>query len=95
MNWKLAAITFGLLFLAEIGDKTQLAVFTMVAQYKSPFSVFVGASAALIVVTLIGVIFGELVSRYVPVAYVQIAAGTFFLVMGVLILWRAVHTIIS
>lgn len=89
MNWKVMALTFGLLFLAEIGDKTQLAVLTLTAQYKSPFAVFVGASLALILVTVIGVVLGETISRYVPVMYIQIISGFFFVAMGLFILWQA------
>lgn len=82
-------LAFGLLFLAEIGDKTQLAVLTLTAQYKSPISVFVGASLALVLVTIIGVILGEVVSRYIPVMYIQIVSGLFFVGIGLFILWQA------
>ncbi|MDP1809136.1 MAG: TMEM165/GDT1 family protein [Actinomycetota bacterium] len=88
MDWKLIAMTFGILFLAELGDKTQLAVFTLSAQYKSPGTVFLGASLALIVVTLLGAYFGGLVTAYVPSKTVHIGAGVLFIVMGTSLLWQ-------
>jgi Ca2+/H+ antiporter, TMEM165/GDT1 family len=90
MNWKLITMAFGLLFLAELGDKTQLAVFTLVAQYRDPWAVFLGASLALILVTLLGAFFGHVVTRFIPTVYLQVAAGTLFFGIGAVILWRAI-----
>jgi putative Ca2+/H+ antiporter (TMEM165/GDT1 family) len=94
MNWKIFFLAYGMLFLAELGDKTQLAVFTMVSQYKAPLPVFLGASLALVTVTLIGVLFGEAVSRYVPTSYLQIGAGVLFVGIGIFVLVQAVGDII-
>ena len=52
------ATTFLMIFLAELGDKTQLAVITLTSKHQNPLSVFAGAAVALVLVTLIGVIFG-------------------------------------
>jgi putative Ca2+/H+ antiporter (TMEM165/GDT1 family) len=83
-NVRIMLSTFALLFVAELGDKTQLAVISMTAKHKEPLWVFVGASAALIVVTGLGVLGGELLTRLVPVNILhKIAAGAFVL-MGVL-----------
>lgn len=90
IDWKVLFLAYGILFLAELGDKTQLAVFTMVTQYKSPLSVFLGASLALITVTLIGVIFGEAVSRYIPPQILQIGAGILFVGIGIFVLYQAI-----
>lgn len=90
IDWKVFMLAYGILFLAELGDKTQLAVFTMVTQYKSPVSVFLGASLALATVTLIGVLFGEAVSRYVPPQYLQIGAGILFVGIGIFVLYQAI-----
>lgn len=83
MNWKLVALAFGTLFLAELGDKTQLAVFTMVAEHKDLWSIFVGAASALAVVTLIGAVLGGWISKYLPTALIQALAGLFFVGMGI------------
>ena len=59
MDWKTFLTTFCTIFLAELGDKTQLAAIMMTSKTKLPLSVFMGASLALCLVTLIGVLFGE------------------------------------
>jgi putative Ca2+/H+ antiporter (TMEM165/GDT1 family) len=90
MNWRLFLIAFGMLFLAEMGDKTQLAVFTLVTQHKQPLPIFLGASAALVVVTLIGALFGNVVAKYVPQAVLQLIAGGLFVAIGIFVLWGAI-----
>ena len=57
--------TFALLFVAELGDKTQLAVISMTAKHKAPLWIFIGAATALIAVTALGVLGGELLTRRV------------------------------
>lgn len=89
LNWQVFILTFSTLFIAEMGDKTQLAVFTLVTESKQPFSVFLGASLALAVVTLIGVIFGGLVTKLVPPQYLKISAGFLFVGIGFYTLWEA------
>src|SRR5690554_467677 len=86
MNWKLFFIAFSILFFAELGDKTQLAVFTLVSQYREPLPIFLGASSGLIMVTLIGALFGEVVSHHIPQNYMQLAAGLLFILIGFFIL---------
>ena len=88
MDWKLVATTFGILFLAELGDKTQLAVFTLAAQTKSPGTVFFGAALALVVVTLLGAYLGGFISNFVPPKVLHIGAGSLFIILGVSLLWE-------
>jgi putative Ca2+/H+ antiporter (TMEM165/GDT1 family) len=88
INWHVLAVAFTTLFIAEMGDKTQLAVFTLVAESKSPLSVFLGASIALAVVTLIGVLFGGVVTKVVPTQYLKIGAGVLFIGIGLYTLWE-------
>lgn len=90
MNWRVFLLSFGALFLAEMGDKTQLAVFSLVAESKSPLAVFLGASAALTLVTLVGVLFGGLVAQLVPPSYLRLGAGFLFLAIGLFTIWGAV-----
>ena len=87
MDWKIFGTAFATLFLAEMGDKTQLAVITMTAGTDKKVSVFLGAAAALIVVTLIGVIFGGVISEYVPTEWLQRIVAAAFIVIGVLMLF--------
>ena len=51
MDWRVMLTTFGVIFLAEIGDKTQIAAMTMAAEKKRPWAVFIGASLALVAVS--------------------------------------------
>ncbi|NLT41134.1 MAG: TMEM165/GDT1 family protein [Anaerolineae bacterium] len=85
MDWKVMLSTFALLFVAELGDKTQLAVINMTAKHKSPIPVFLGALLALGLVTFIGVAFGEALTRLVPTNVLKRISAVFFVLMGVLI----------
>ena len=87
MFWKTILTTFGLVFLAELGDKTQLATMFLVAQDKSPKAVFLGASIALVCSTLLGVIMGSILNKVIPTNYIHIAAGIAFIIIGVLLLF--------
>jgi putative Ca2+/H+ antiporter (TMEM165/GDT1 family) len=88
MDWKLLATTFGAVFLAELGDKTQLATLTLASGKVSRLAIFLGAAGALICTSLIAVLAGDLVSRYVPEAYLRRVAGGVFIVLGLLYMFR-------
>jgi putative Ca2+/H+ antiporter (TMEM165/GDT1 family) len=90
VNWKLFFLSFGMLFLAELGDKTQLSVFTLVARHKAPIPIFLGASLALVVVTFMGAFLGEFVTRYIPERYMHLISALFFLGIGVVMLWTTI-----
>jgi len=86
VDWRLMASTFGLIFLAEMGDKTQLAAMAMSAESKAPLAVFAGAVLALVLVTLIGVALGGSLTRVVPARYIRMASGALFVVIGIFML---------
>ncbi len=86
MDWKIFGTAFLTLFLAELGDKTQLAVITMTAGTDSKVAVFLGASLALILVTLLGVLVGGVLSQYFPTEWLQRIVAVAFIVIGVLML---------
>ena len=86
MDWKIFGTAFITLFLAELGDKTQLAVITMSANTESKLSVFVGASLALIAVTALGVLAGGVLTQFVPVEWLQRIVAVAFILIGVLML---------
>jgi putative Ca2+/H+ antiporter (TMEM165/GDT1 family) len=86
MDWKLIASTFGVIFLAELGDKTQLAAMTMSATTKKPLSVFIGASLALATVSAIGVAVGTGLAEVVPLSIVRKVAAALFVVIGLAML---------
>jgi putative Ca2+/H+ antiporter (TMEM165/GDT1 family) len=85
MDWSTLISTFGLVFVAELGDKTQLAVVTQTCKHHRPWAVFLGASAALTVVTAIGAAGGRLLGQIVPEDVLRIVAALAFVVMGMLI----------
>jgi putative Ca2+/H+ antiporter (TMEM165/GDT1 family) len=87
MEWKIFGTAFLTLFLAELGDKTQLAVITMTAKTDSKLAVFLGASAALIVVTLLGVLVGGVLTQFVPAEWLQRIVAVAFIVIGMLMLF--------
>jgi putative Ca2+/H+ antiporter (TMEM165/GDT1 family) len=76
--------TFALLFLAELGDKTQLAVISMTAKHKAPLWIFAGAALALAAVTALGVVGGEFLTRVIPADTLRKVAAGGFVLMGVL-----------
>jgi len=90
MDIKLLFTIFGTVFLAELGDKTQLATFLFASRTPSDlFSVFVAASLALVAASAIAVAAGGLVSQYVDQKYLSYAAGLGFVLVGLWTIWRA------
>ncbi len=86
MDWRTILSTFGLIFLAELGDNTQLACIGLACKARSQLAVFLGAVGALAAVTLVGVVFGEALVNLVPAAYIRKASGALFVVIGAAIL---------
>ena len=89
--WEAVIAAFWTIFLAELGDKTQLAVFAMAAS-KHAWSVFVGAGAALILSTALAVVLGAILHRYLPAGAMRglhYVAGAAFIALGVWTILRA------
>ena len=83
---------FLMVFLAELGDKTQLAVFSLTTQSRSPWAVFVGAGAGLLLSTALTVGLAFLLRQGIPEAWTRglhIAAGVVFILAGAWTIWRA------
>lgn len=95
MDFKLMLTTFGLIFLAELGDKTQLATFCLSADTGSRISVFLGAAGALVLSSLIAVVFGGAINKWIPSYFIKIGAGAFFIVVGLWMLVPAVRAFTS
>ena len=89
MDWKLLTGTFAAIFLAELGDKTQLATLSAVASGASRWLVFGGAALALIASTALTVLAGDAITRVVPARWLERAAGIAFLVLGARVLWAS------
>ena len=87
MDWNVVASTFAVIFLAEVGDKTQLATLALASGSQSRAGVFLGAAAALVAASLLAVLMGTEVARWVPQVYLRRGAGLIFMVLGVLYLF--------
>jgi putative Ca2+/H+ antiporter (TMEM165/GDT1 family) len=85
MDWKIFAATFSAIFLAEMGDKTQLATMSL-ASGSSRWSVFAGSALALCATSLVAVLVGDGLSRVVSPLWLRRGAGVVFLVMGAIYL---------
>ncbi len=84
--WGVWLSTFVTIFLAEMGDKTQLATMLMAAQSRSPFSVLLGAGAALIATSLVGVLLGRWISKLVSPKMLDLLAATLMIGIAVMLL---------
>jgi Ca2+/H+ antiporter, TMEM165/GDT1 family len=84
--WSTFFSTFLTIFLAEMGDKTQLATLLLSAQSQSPWVVFLGAGTALIATSLVGVLLGRYLAKVLSPKTLDIAAGMLLMVVAVLLL---------
>jgi putative Ca2+/H+ antiporter (TMEM165/GDT1 family) len=90
MDWKVFASSFAAVFVAELGDKTQLATFGLAAASTSGrLSVFLGSSLALVSTSLIAVVAGAAIGRFVSPIWLERAGGALMLGLGAWILWKA------
>ncbi len=90
MDWRIFLTIFATVFIAELGDKTQLATMLFASDKDvSKYMVFFAASAALIVASAIGVLAGSVLSAYINEKYLHYAAGAGFILIGAFTLYRA------
>jgi len=82
MDLKLLFTTFATIFLAELGDKTQLATLAFSAEGKSRLAVFIGSAGALVITSLLGVVFGAAIAKLIPPNFIKIGAGVLFIILG-------------
>ena len=85
-NWQLLASTFVAVFLAELGDKTQLATMSLASTGRGRLLVFLGAATALVASTAVAVLVGGAIAGLVPAIWIKRAAGLGFVAMGLLML---------
>jgi len=91
MDWKLLITTFGTIFLAELGDKTQLATIGFAASGKSPWMVFGGSAIALVLTSLLGVIVGTTLQKVLPIQTIHIISGILFVFIGLLLIIKNIR----
>lgn len=92
MNLTLLLSTFVTVFLAELGDKTQLATVAISGTSDRPLAVFLGSSSALVIASLIGAVAGGSLSAIIPADWLQLLASVGFLVIGLRLLWPMLKT---
>ncbi len=91
--FRVAAISFGVLFAAEWGDLSQLATAGLAARYDEPLSVFVGAWAALLVVSGLAVFLGKKLADRLPIALIRRVAAGLFLAFAVVAIVETVRAL--
>ncbi|MBI2366308.1 MAG: TMEM165/GDT1 family protein [Deltaproteobacteria bacterium] len=90
MDWKILSTVFTSVFIAELGDKTQLATMLFASDKDiSKLTVFAGAALALILTSALGVVAGSAVSQYVSEKFLHYLAGLGFIAIGVWTLVKA------
>ena len=75
--------TFITVFLAEMGDKTQLTTITLSSTTNKPIAVFIGSSTALILATLLGALAGSSIANLIPAFILKLLSGIVFLILGI------------
>jgi len=89
MEWKVIATVFVAVFIAELGDKTQLATMLFASDKEvSKWAVFIGSSLALVAASGLGVLAGSALSNVVSPKVLSTVAGAGFVVIGLWVLWR-------
>lgn len=91
MNWPLFTSTFFLIFFAELGDKTQLAVMGKSATADSRWTIFIAGALALTLSTAIGVVAGAILEKYISPRILKFAGAGLFIIFGLLMLREALQ----
>ena len=81
--------TFVTVFLAEMGDKTQLTTITLSSTTNKPLAVFIGSSVALILATLLGALAGGSIANLIPAFLLKLLSGIVFLIIGINLLLQS------
>ena len=87
MDLRTLVMSFGVVFLAELGDKTQLANLGLVAKTKEPSSVYLGSILAYLAVSFVTITLGGYLTKALPGQAVRIGSGALFIIVGVFLLW--------
>ncbi|WP_254172781.1 TMEM165/GDT1 family protein [Planktothrix pseudagardhii] len=91
-TWKIFVSTFITIFLAEIGDKTQLTTLLMTAESHAPWVVFAGAGSALVLTSLLGVLLGQWLATRISPRTLERLAGSSLLLISALLIWEVLHS---
>ncbi len=86
MDWQLFFLSFSTVFISELGDKSQLTTLSLSGNSKSPRAVFIGATSALILASLVGVALGDRLSQTLPTRPLKAIAALIFAVLSLKLL---------
>lgn len=86
MDWRVFFATFSAVFLAELADKTQLVGISMSAKSQKPITVWFGSVAAYMIVTVISVLIGFSLAKFIKPELIKYTSGILFMAIGLLIL---------
>jgi len=84
MDFIIFFLTFGILFLGELGDKTQLIVFNLALEYKKFYKVGIGVTFGFAIIVTIGVVFGIIITRFIPLSIISLVSALIFILIGIL-----------
>ena len=84
MDWVTLFIAYGILFLGELGDKTQLIVFNLTLEYDKSYKVGIGATLGFALIVTLGVFIGMFISQIVDLAIITLLSGILFTIIGLL-----------
>lgn len=87
-NWGVFLTTLGAFFLAEIGDKTQIATFILAAQYHNLLEVVAGTTVGMLLADVPAVFLGQHFANKLPLKWVRLAAAALFLILGIIVLLK-------
>lgn len=90
MDWKVFCMTFGAVFLAELADKTQLVGIGMASESRKPLSVWFGSVCAYMIITLISVLIGSVLGKYIKPEFIRYAGASLFLIIAILIFFKVI-----
>jgi putative Ca2+/H+ antiporter (TMEM165/GDT1 family) len=82
MDWQIVAIALGTVFLSELGDKSQLATFSLSSSSSAPRYVFIGACLALLLSSGLGVLVGDRLAEVLPTTPIKMMSALIFALMG-------------
>ena len=84
MDWVILFITYGILFIGELGDKTQLIVFNLTLEFDKSYKVGIGATLGFALIVSLGVIFGAVITQFIDLSIITLLSGILFIVIGVI-----------
>ncbi|MFX0030943.1 MAG: TMEM165/GDT1 family protein [Candidatus Hermodarchaeota archaeon] len=84
MDFATILIVYGILFIGELGDKTQLIVFNLALEHSKFYKVGIGVTFGFVILVSIGVFFGTVITNFIPIFIISIISGLIFIIIGII-----------